>query len=218
MLNSESRTVEEGYASACASSDLRVEADRNGDADYMIASGMNRSRFGSLLLRFVTEWDRAEKPRKPTPQVIDALARAYPVVQGKPTVRERLEMARSEAFGWYANELELLAGKLKTLPQVSTQLGIYAAMSGIGDFETKVPAVIGWWVHQRCALCSGVKEKAIPDTGRLSGIACRACQGTGMSPVPFGAEGRSLANYMDDCVRRARNDIGQRLHSLGGRV
>lgn len=214
MLNSESRTVEEGYASACASSDLRVEADRNGDADYMIASGMNRSRFGSLLLRFVTEWDRAEKPRKPTPQVIDALARAYPVVQGKPTVRERLEMARSEAFGWYANELELLAGKLKTLPQVSTQLGIYAAMSGMEHFEAKVPAVIGWWVHQQCALCLGVKEREVPNTGRLSGIACQACRGTGKTQVPHGSEGRMLANYMDYCVVRARIDLKKRLRPV----
>lgn len=217
MLNSESRTVEEGYASACASSDLRVEADRNGDADYMIAAGMNKSRFGALLLRFATEWDSSEKPRRPTPEAIEALARTYPVKDGKPTARQRQDAAREQAFGWYSNELELLAGKLKTLPQVRTQLGIFAALSGMEHSESKVPAVIGWWVHQQCALCSGVKELAVPNTGRLSGIACRACKGTGHSPVPYGTEGQILAGYMDECVIQARIDIKKRLRPVANR-
>ena len=208
MLSNEPRTVDEGYASACASSDLRVQADIRGDADYVIAAGMNKSRFGALLLRLVTEWDRAEKPKRPTPKVIDALSRTYTTLS---KVSDRQAKAREEAFGWYVRELEMLAGKLKTLAQARTVLMIEAGKMGIQESETIAPAAIGWWLMQQCPLCQGVKEQVIQGTGRLSGKVCRACQGSGVSQVPHGIFGRKLANYMDECVAQARIDIRKRL-------
>lgn len=211
MLSNEPRSIEEGYSTSVSTSDLRVEADHRGAADYILAAGMNKSRFGALLLRFATEWDRSEKPKKPTPQSIDALARTYPTVNGKPTVRQRQDKAREVAYGWYSNELELLAAKLKTLGQVRTQLAIFALMSQMEDGEAKVPAVIGWWLHQQCVLCSGVKLQVVEGTGRLSSHACGACRGSGKTPTPHGNDGRFLANYMDDCVIQARMDMKKRL-------
>lgn len=208
MLSNEPRTVDEGYASACASSDLRVQADIRGDADYVIAAGMNKSRFGALLLRLVTEWDRAEKPKRPTPKAIDALSRTYKSIS---KVSDRQAKAREEAFGWYIRELEMLAGKLKTLAQARTALMIEAGKMGIQDYESVVPSVIGWWLMQSCPVCSGVKEQTVVGTGRLSGKVCRACQGSGLSQVPHGIFGRKLATYMDYCVARARMDIKKRL-------
>lgn len=208
MLSNEPRTVDEGYASACASSDLRVQADIRGDADYVIAAGMNKSRFGALLLRLVTEWDRAEKPKRPTPKAIDALSRTYKVAG---TVRERQEKAREEAFGWYSHELNILAGKLKTLMEAREQLWIQAGKFGMQEPKMVAEAAIGWWLMQQCPACSGVMWQSIPGTGRLSNKACRACQGSGVTQPPHGAEGRKLANYMDECVAQARIDIRKRL-------
>lgn len=211
MLSTEPRTVDEGYASACASSDLRVEADRNGDADYVIAAGMNQSRFGALLLRLVTEWDRAEKPKRPSPKAIDALSRTYDDAW---TVRERQDKAREEAFGWYSHELNILAGKLKTLTEARAQLWGIAGKFGMQDPKDKAAAAIGWWLMQQCPVCSGVMWQSIPGTGRLSNKVCRACQGSGVTQPPHGAEGRKLVNYLDECVAQARIDIKKRLRQF----
>lgn len=49
--------VDETYAVAVASENLRVQADRGGDVDCLIASGWSPSRVGALLLRLHSEWD-----------------------------------------------------------------------------------------------------------------------------------------------------------------
>lgn len=49
------RTVDEGYSVAVTSSNLTVDADRRGDADYLIAAGWNQQRIGGALLRLHTE-------------------------------------------------------------------------------------------------------------------------------------------------------------------
>ena len=44
-------STEERYLKASSSSNLKVEADRHGDADVMIASGWSPSRIGHALMR-----------------------------------------------------------------------------------------------------------------------------------------------------------------------
>ena len=61
------RTVAEAYQSAANTSDLKVVADRRGDADTIIAAGMSPSRMGLLLLRLVSEWDGAARPPQRDP-------------------------------------------------------------------------------------------------------------------------------------------------------
>lgn len=63
MLNDDRRTIEEAYTSAGNSSDLRVQAERRGDADVLIAAGWTPGILGSAALRLRGEWDRSEKPR-----------------------------------------------------------------------------------------------------------------------------------------------------------
>lgn len=53
--------IEEQYISAGSSSNLRVEADRRGDADILIASGWSASRIGSALMRLHTEFDSTSR-------------------------------------------------------------------------------------------------------------------------------------------------------------
>ena len=48
-------TTDERYTSATHASNLRVEADRTGQADVIIAAGMSPSRLGAALLRLRSE-------------------------------------------------------------------------------------------------------------------------------------------------------------------
>jgi hypothetical protein len=54
--------IGEMYTSATHASNLRVEADRPGPADMIIAAGMSHSRLGAALLRLHSEYDGASKP------------------------------------------------------------------------------------------------------------------------------------------------------------
>lgn len=247
MLVDEKRGIDETYTSACSTSDLRVEADRPGDADVLIASGWSPTRIGSALLRLHSEFDRAEMPTKPTRKRIEALAVALrrPHVgicaalerferKMKPdeahvaehkrlkeakaataiTMKEAADSARAQAYDWYVAELEKLMGKLKSLPDVRREVTAKAELWGMEDAAAKVPGVIGWWLFQRCLVCDGTKEQVVQGSNRQSGKACRGCQGSGTTTVPYGAEGRKVANFLDDAVQSARISIRKRLHQL----
>jgi hypothetical protein len=54
-------TVDEKYVSASHASNLRVEAERTGSADIIIAAGWSPTRIGMALLRLASEWDGAAK-------------------------------------------------------------------------------------------------------------------------------------------------------------
>ena len=56
-------TVEEKYTSAIHTSNLRVEADKGGSADVLIAVGWSPSRLGSALMRLHSEQDGAQSLR-----------------------------------------------------------------------------------------------------------------------------------------------------------
>jgi hypothetical protein len=50
----ETASIDEQYTSATNTSNMRVEADRRGDADLVIAAGWSNSRLGMTLLRLHT--------------------------------------------------------------------------------------------------------------------------------------------------------------------
>ena len=222
MLNDERRGVEEAYTAASNSSSLRVMADRPGDGDFIIAAGWSPSRVGMALLRLHGEWDAAAKPRKPTPVQIAALAESMPVmryvecmgVAGAPVVltkSERHAMAMRQAGEWHASETLNLIGKLGSLPAVRKQLVEYVPTWGIAEAEVKVPAVIAYWLAQTCVPCGGLKFIRAPHAFALSARLCKACNGSGVASVPYGGEGKRVANYMDYCVGLARVSIKNRL-------
>lgn len=225
MLTEEKRGIEEAYTSAGNSSDMRVEAEVRGDADMIIAAGWSPSRVGMALLRLHSEWDMAAKPKKPNEAAILALAQALPrkripFVLAGPELRRQLDddlrnrvgLARKQAADWHAREMLNLIGKLGSLQSVRKQLTEYVPKWGIKEAGQKVPAIIAYWLDQVCHSCHGLKFMQIADTPTLSTKACRACHGTGVSPIPYGGEGKRVANYMDDCVQRARTSIKHRLH------
>lgn len=61
---SDTPTIEERYISATQASTLKVQAEKSGPADVLIAAGWSMSRVGAALLRLSSEWDgSAKRPR-----------------------------------------------------------------------------------------------------------------------------------------------------------
>lgn len=224
LMNEDRRGIEEAFTAASNSSDMRVEADHRGDADLIIAAGWSPSRVGMALLRLHSEWDKAEKPRRPTQRQIDLLHQTMPwrITEKKDdkevtvvlTDKDRARMARQQAQDWYMAEMAKLVNKLKSLPSVRAQLVAYVPKWGIAEASVKVPAVIAYWLDQTCHACHGLKFQQIQGTPMLGTKVCHVCGGTGYAPVPYGQEGKRVANYMDDCVQRARDSIRKRLHPV----
>ena len=220
----EKRGIEEAYQVAGNSSDLRVEADRRSDAEILIAAGWSDSRVGIALLRLHSEWDRAEKPRRPTPQAIAALEASLrmpclPLACDEralkaANLKARHNAAQRMAQDWYMREMAKLVNKLKSLPAVRAQLVAYVPKWGIAEAAIKVPAVIAYWLDQTCHHCHGLKFLQVAGAPVLSTKACRACHGSGIAPVPHGQEGRRVANYMDECVQKGRTSIRRNLSHM----
>jgi hypothetical protein len=78
----------------------------------------------------------------------------------------------------------------------------------------KASATIRYWLDQTCTSCHGLKWQLVPGAPALSNRPCRPCSGGGFGQAPNGQEGRKLANFMDDCVSRARSAIGRDLSNM----
>ena len=205
MLNDDRRTTEEAYTSATNTSDLRVEADRRGDADVLLAAGWSQSRVGAALLRLHSEYDGAEKPRTALP------AQFLPGLTGSAKQRRTASAVMANAYN--VHEAGLLLAKLKALPAIREQLTLRLEGWGTEDAAAVGVSVLRWWLAQNCPACGGTKYQVIEGTGRHSGKACKTCGGSGLRPLPHGQVGRRLANWMDDSVHRARQQIGSRLRT-----
>lgn len=75
--NTEKPGVEERYESACGASSLKVQAERGGPGDLLIAAGWSEQRTGMALLRLHSEFTGAAKPSRLTPAQIQALADTF---------------------------------------------------------------------------------------------------------------------------------------------
>lgn len=221
LMNDEVRTTEEAYASATTSSDLRVQAERRGDADILIAAGWSMSRVGSALLRLHSEYDSTARPQPPRPEQIEVMARSMLIEvsttdkEGKPATKmvPDVRSAHAQAWKWHRHEVALMLGRLKAMPSVREQIRIQALKWNIADAEDVAARLVQWWLSQVCPECRGTKFEVIAGTGRLSAKACRVCRGSGVAPVPSGQAGRRLANWMEECLHAARQDIGKRLRA-----
>src|SRR3954463_3216580 len=186
----EKRGIEEQYATAVGSSNLRVGNDSNirTGGDVIAAAGMNRHRMGLALRRLMTEWDKSAKPQPLTPAKIEELARSFKTepaqVGGAPNphagmveefvdgrYRWRLPMviAQEKAEAWHTHEQGLLFMALKTLPGVrDTLVSVAASREWSEPHEAvhMVAAVLQWWLHRTCPVCAGRKLKVSAGTGR----------------------------------------------------
>ncbi len=178
MTTTERPGVEEQYLKASTTSNLRVQADRRGDADVLIAAGWSCRGFGGALLRLHGEWDAAAKKR-----------------------------VMSET------DLILLRGKLKSLTSALTYLVDAMHRLGMESPEDRAGQIVGYWLHQACHTCHGLKFETIQSTPVLSAIRCKACHGTGLGWAPYGQDGKRALNLMDDSVNRARQGMRDRLRA-----
>lgn len=133
---SERPDIEELYQTASNTSNLKVEAERRGSGDVLIAAGWSASRVGMALLRLHSEWDASEKPLKPTKESVRALVGTFQrnlpgektvaVTKGEKAKPLTGTEAQHYAAAWYAHEVGMLLGKLKGLPSVREQLTVQA--------------------------------------------------------------------------------------------
>jgi hypothetical protein len=217
--NDEARTLEEAYTSATNSSNLRVEAEKRGDADLLIASAWSQSRIGGAILRLASEWDSV--PKMP-PVTADGCMPAFMVEwevthPQAPTMDEKRAMrsrAAEAAHRVNLHQMGQILARLKSLPDVRMQSVIQLVRWRVADADNKAPEIIRWWLHQVCPACHGTKWEVVQGTNRQSQKPCKRCHGSGVSQAPHGQEGKKLANWLDDCASRGRAGIRSRLHSI----
>ena len=149
----EPRTIEEANTAAIVSSHLRVEADRPGAADFLIAAGWSQSRIGLAMLRLHTEWERAAKPRPVSKEAVERIAKEMP--KENPEDPPNMAAALAEVARWEANEWMLVIQQLKTWNGVATILTGQMDKWKVYDAGAKAPKVILWWMNQNCPVCNG---------------------------------------------------------------
>lgn len=218
QANADKPTLEERYSSATHASNLKVEADRAGQVDTIIAMGWSPSRVGAALMRLHSEWDGCAKPRRMTPGAIEAVAATLPRMEDGGRMVLDLATARQTANEWHQRELKMLFGKLKTLPEVRHQMTLWADKRLINSPEQRVAEIIGWWLDHTCPACEGRCKELIANTPHKSHRDCRVCRGTGETRIPHRAgndyyvmESKTMLRYINDCVKAAQTSLKQRL-------
>lgn len=219
--------TEERYTQATHASNLRVQAERGGSADMLIAAGWSASRIGAGLIRLHSEWEGLAKPKRYGRDAIKVLADTYQKgvdgkVQFDPETRLLpMDAAYRQAHDWYMHEMQMVFQQMKTLPEVRQQLVLWAWQNQMADAEKHVAEIIAWWLDHRCPICEGRAKEQIPGTPSLSHKDCRACKGTGETRIPhqydagnYLRESKKLLKMINDCVKTAQASIRGRLQPM----
>lgn len=223
-------TLAERYGSATQSSNLRVQAERTGSADMLIAMGWSPTRLGGALIRLHSEWDGAQKPIKPNRSAIELIAKSLERVEdgmrkvdGVMVKNMVMDMAgaRRTAHDWYMHELKLLFQRLKTMPEVRQQLVLWAQQQQIENADHRVAEVLAWWFDHTCPACEGRGKELIPGTPHKSHRNCKVCKGSGETPIPrqqgddwYLSESKKLLRHIDVCIKSAQASLKQTLPRL----
>lgn len=216
--------VEESYASAIQSSNLRLETREGaplGAISSIIAAGWNSSRVGGALMRLLTEFDRAERPRTILHSdllpllVAEAAGRAK---DGKLTQHEKAQLkahAKRMALEQNYERISVYLCRLREFPIVRHQLALKLAYWRADDALTKATQVLRWWLEQQCTSCHGQRFLVIAGTGRLSNKACPTCSANGGNLgekiIPHGAVGKRLVCHIARCVEDWRSQTKRSL-------
>lgn len=148
--NNDNAGIEEQYTSSCSSSSLRVEADRRGDADILIAAGWSASRIGAALMRLHTEFDSTARIHgKPTETDFRLLMGKLKSLN---SVREQVML---QAFKWGMEQPEpmVLAVVLWRLDKVCPKC------NGLKFDRIKDTPALS---TKHCKCCRGVGERSLP--------------------------------------------------------
>lgn len=205
MTNDDQRpTIDERYTSAIHAKRLKLETEKRGAVDLLIAAGWSPRAIGASLLRLHSEWDGSQHPRKITQGAVKALALTMAGF-------DREQKAQKIATDWYVREVALTIQQLKTLPLVRALLLAKAKQLMIEDAESTVAGVLIWWLDHTCHYCNGLGFEKVKGAPALSAIRCRHCHGSGEIPTPYGFEGRRLATFIHDCLDDSRRFIRRAL-------
>ncbi len=219
--------TEEKYSAATHASNLRVQAERGGSADMLIAAGWSASRVGAALIRVHSEWEGMPKPKRQARDAIKVIADTFQKgADGKVQFDEKtrllpMDAAYRRANDWYIHEMMLVFQRLKTLPEVRQQLVLWAMKADMAAPSQRVAEVMGWWLDHRCPICEGRGKDSIPGTPSLSHKDCKACRGTGETNIPaqyddscYLRESKKMLRYINDCVKSAQASIRGRLQPM----
>ena len=205
-------SLEERYGPATSSSNLRLDENRRGAVNLIIAAGVasrpdkdgvvKASRaLGGALTRLLSEWHQVAKPqRMPVMSFKDWMESLPRVNAGDRMVRD-VEGARQHRRDQqkasdraYHQELVLLAQKLPSRVLVREILFAVAVKWGCEEPEQTVAAAIAYWLASKCGTCNGTGEVQAGDKVRT----CNDCKGGTEAPVPGADAGRALLAFMDD--------------------
>lgn len=200
-------TLIERMTSASNSSDLSVSLDFRGDADFLIASGMQPAKLGRLVYQLMAEWDSRLKPRMLTAADIERVAEGMPRLAKKTKdrrgvrVTEVLDIAGAQAAAaqWQAQTRREILEKLPSFIKLTDQhagFTPWVLAQGIEEGLTKLSDVLLWWCDRRCHECGG--------TNLARGKTCKVCHGFGTREVPHGMEGLKISEHIARHVDRSR--------------
>lgn len=143
-------TVEERYTTAITTSNLRVEADKGGSADVIIAVGWSASRIGAALMRLHTEYDSAAIPPGQVSNTDRALLQCK--LKSLPAVLEQVTL---QAEKWGIDRPAKVA-----LAVIAFWLDKHCVKCGGHRFE-RVPGTPALSARH-CKACRGSGEMQIP--------------------------------------------------------
>lgn len=194
--------IADRYARAVTSSNLRVQARTPGDADVLIASGLASQKLfqrapplASMLYRLRIEYDKVDKRslarvNVTTTNVLLALTHVRSLLPARKALQNFVE-----GQAWREG-MEL---DVETLERVADR-------------------VLDHFLDPICGACNGVQFKVVIGTGRLSGVACSKCLGSGRRLLVYGdaarAEEYELTRAVRDAITRKMNKFDQRVGNL----
>lgn len=173
---------------------------------------------GMALLRLHSEFASTPKPRRIAPPTVEELAAKMPLialrVENGRTVRgpdirgavAMLECIKREAIESYANELRLIATRLKSRHQVIGVLTVWAATKGIG--ESAVSEAVLRWLDPHCPVCNGHAFLKVPDQPALSAKRCPHCHN---GEIERSRAADRVIAYIEDAVNVGRQGLRRRL-------
>jgi hypothetical protein len=214
MIDDNTITIAERYGKATASSNLRLDENRRGAVNLLIAAGVaargdqkGSRALGGALQRLLSEWEQAAKPQRMPVISMKSWIEALPLVKvgermGNPIMGRDKEGARAmrkqqqaTSDSLYEQELLQIAQRLQSRFLVRDALYAMAVQWGCQDPDEVVARAIVYWLASKCHNCHGTGSVQAGDKVRT----CGHCEGSTEAPVPGESAGRRMVNYMDLC-------------------
>jgi|GEM_PF-3394632 len=201
-------TIDDRYISATHASNLRLEADKPGPLDVVIAVGWCKQKLYGAMTRLFSEYDGVSHPKPMSAVMVGGLAQTLDSC--KKVIG--LERAQIMADSWYAQELVMMMMRLKSLPAIRHELTYQAGRMGIESPREVAVAVIMWMLDDVCDTCHGaIRDVAKNEAYIPKPIVCPTCRGSGKKKMPYGDSGRDLVGYIQEIMGDARNSTKKRL-------